>query len=194
MAPRRHVLVMIPPGSGFTQANLNRLSTLSAIMKDLQSMGLNITESRKEVKTILNRITRNGGYNSPANLQKILMPYLVKYRRLRAALNNKLEGVSNFNNGKWRKVQEAGGKFLALRNVAALRRPPIPSPGSRRAGSNSEINLIATLMRPHMLAASTPLSVTFNRFIRGPPKPRKRKSPSPARSPPKSVTTRSGRR
>jgi len=193
MAPR-HVLVMIPPGAGFTQANLRRLSTLASMMKNLHAHGLNITETRREVNEIQRRIMRNGGYETPSALQKALMPYLVKYRRLNEALHRNVRVANNFHAGRWSKVQNAAGRFKALRNVAALRRPSSASPGSRRVASNTAVHTIANLMRPYMLKTASPVTTTYNRYLHGPPKPRKRKSPSPRRSPPKSVTTRSGRR
>ena len=197
MTPPRHVLVHIPPGAGFTQTNLKELSRIARVMHDLQILGVNLTPLRQETNAIFTRIKNNGGYANKAALQAALMPYLQKYRRLNAALRRDRNVGQNYHNAKWRTVQEAAGKFKALRNVAALRRSP--SPGSRRVGSKHNTNMVASLMRPYMLASSTPVTMTWNRYISGPPRPRARRAqpssarrtPSPNRTGP---TTRSGRR
>ena len=196
MTPPRHVVMYIPPGAGFTKANLKELERIARWMKDAQSMGLNITEPRQAANTILRRIKANGGYPNIATMQKAMMPYLAKFRKLNKALtrgNNRNLG-RELQNKRWPKVQEAAGKFKALRNVAALRRPP--SPTSRRMVSQHNVSMMASLMRPYMLAGSTPVTTTYNRFMAGPPRPRvprtpKRKSPSPNRT---ATVTRSGRR
>ena len=186
----------IPPGAGFTKANLKELGRIARWMKDAQGYGLNITEPRQASNAILRRIKANGGYPNVATMQKAMLPYLVKFRRLNAALerNNNRNLGQERQNKSYRRVQEAAGKFKALRNVAALRRPP--SPGSRRMGSQHNASMVASLMRPYMLAGSTPVTMTYNRFMAGPPRPRvprtpKRKSPSPNRA---ATVTRSGRR
>jgi hypothetical protein len=198
----------IPPGAGFTQANLKELDRIALWMKEAQSMGLNITEPRQQANTIMRRIKANGSYPNVATLQRIMMPYLVKFRKLNKALTRGKNNNNNRNlgqelqNKRWPKVQEAAGKFKALRNVAALRRPP--SPTSRRVGNQHNLSLVVNLMRPYMLAGSTPVTTTYNRFLTGPPRqraPRARPSPPRARpSPPRARpsspnrTTRSGRR
>ena len=197
MTPPRHVVMYIPPGAGFTKANLKELGRIARWMKDAQSMGLNITEPRQASNAILRRIKANGGYPNVATMQKAMLPYLAKFRRLNAALtrgNNNRNLGQERQNKSYRLVQEAAGKFKALRNVAALRRPP--SPTSRRMGSQHNVSMMANLMRPYMLAGSTPVTTTYNRFMAGPPRPRvprtpRRKSPSPNRA---ATTTRSGRR
>jgi len=191
----------IPPGAGFTKTNLKELERIARWIKDAQSYGLNITEPRQQSTAILRRIKENGGYPNVATMQKAMMPYLVKFRKLNKALTR---GKNNNNNNRnlgieirdamYRRVQNAAGKFKALRNVAALRRPP--SPSSRRIGSQHNVSMVASLMRPYMLAGSTPVTTTYNRFMAGPPRPRvprtpKRKSPSPNRA---TSVTRSGRR
>jgi hypothetical protein len=191
----------IPQGAGFTKANLKELERIARWIKDAQSYGLNITEPRQQSTAILRRIKANGGYPNIATMQKAMMPYLVKFRKLNKALTR---GKNNNNNNRnignerrdamYRRVQAAAGKFKALRNVAALRRPP--SPGSRRMVSQHNVGTLASLMRPYMLAGSTPVTTTYNRFMAGPPRPRvprtpKRKSPSPNRT---ASVTRSGRR
>ena len=128
MTPPRHVLVYIPPGAGFTQANLKELERIARWMKDAQSMGLNITEPRQAANAILRRIKANGGYQNVATMQQALKPYLLKFRVLNKALERGKNNNNNNNrnlgqelqNKYWRKVQEAAGKFKALRNVAAL--------------------------------------------------------------------------
>ena len=201
MTPPRHVLVYIPPGAGFTQANLKELERIARWIKDAQSYGLNITEPRQQSTAILKRIKANGRYPNIATMQKVMMPYLVKFRKLNKALtrgknnnNNNRNLGQELQNKRWPKVQNAAGKFKALRNVAALRRPPIP--GSRRMVSQHNVATLASLMRPYMLAGSTPVTTTYNQFLAGPPRPRvprtpKRKSPSPNRA---ATVTRSGRR
>ena len=198
MTPPRHVVMYIPQGAGFTKANLKELGRIARWMKDAQSMGLNITEPRQAANAILRRIKANGGYQNVATMQQALKPYLLKFRVLNKALergkNNNRNLGQELQNKYWRKVQEAAGKFKALRNVAALRRPP--SPSSRRVGSQHNVSMVASLMRPYMLAGSTPVTTTYNRFMAGPPRPRvprtpKRKSPSPNRA---ATVTRSGRR
>ena len=190
----------IPPGAGFTKANLKELSRIARWMTDAQSMGLNITEPRQASNAIFTRIKKNGGYANKAALQAALMPYLVKFRKLNKALtrgknnNNNRNLVTERRVAMYRRVQNAAGKFKALRNVAALRRPP--SPTSRRMGSQHNVSMVASLMRPYMLAGSTPVTTTYNRFMAGPPRPRvprtpRRKSPSPNRT---ASVTRSGRR
>ena len=185
----------IPPGAGFTKANLKELGRIARWMKDAQSMGLNITEPRQASNAILRRIKANGGYPNVATMQRAMLPYLAKFRRLNAALNHNNRNLGQERQNKsYRRVQEAAGKFKALRNVAALRRPP--SPTSRRMGSQHNVSMMANLMRPYMLAGSTPVTTTYNRFMAGPPRARvprtpKRKSPSPNRP---ATVTRSGRR
>jgi hypothetical protein len=199
MTPPRHVLVYIPPGAGFTQANLKELERIARWMKDAQSLGLNITEPRQAANAILRRIKANGRYPNVATLQRALLPYLVKFRKLNKALNHNNRNLGQeLQNKRWPKVQEAAGKFKALRNVAALRRPP--SPTSRRVGNQHDVSLVVNLMRPYMLAGSTPVTTTYNQFLAGPPRPRvrrarsvppRRRTPSPNRA---ATTTRSGRR
>jgi len=199
MTPPRHVVMYIPPGAGFTKANLKELGRIARWIKDAQSYGLNITEPRQQSNAILRRIKANGGYPNVATMQKAMLPYLAKFRKLNAALtrgknNNNRNLGQERQNKSYRLVQEAAGKFKALRNVAALRRPP--SPGSRRMGSQHNVSMMANLMRPYMLAGSTPVTTTYNRFMAGPPRARvprtpKRKSPSPNRP---ATVTRSGRR
>jgi len=185
----------IPQGAGFTKTNLKELERIARWMKDAQSMGLNITEPRQAANTIMRRIKANGGYPNVATMQKAMMPYLVKFRKLNKALNSNNRNLGNERRAAvHRRVQNAAGKFKALRNVAALRRPP--SPGSRRVGSQHNVSMMASLMRPYMLAGSTPVTTTYNRFMAGPPRPRvprtpNRKSPSPNRA---ATVTRSGRR
>jgi hypothetical protein len=185
----------IPPGAGFTKANLKELGRIARWMKDAQSYGLNITEPRQASNAILRRIKANGGYPNVATMQKAMLPYLVKFRVLNKALNSNNRNLGNERrDAMYRRVQNAAGKFKALRNVAALRRPP--SPGSRRMVSQHNVGTLASLMRPYMLAGSTPVTTTYNRFMAGPPRPRvprtpKRKSPSPNRP---ATVTRSGRR
>lgn len=185
----------IPQGAGFTKANLKELERIARWIKDAQSYGLNITEPRQQSTAILRRIKANGGYPNVATMQKAMMPYLVKFRKLNKALNSNNRNLGNERrDAMYRRVQNAAGKFKALRNVAALRRPP--SPSSRRVGSQHNVSMVASLMRPYMLAGSTPVTTTYNRFMAGPPRPRvprtpKRKSPSPNRA---ATVTRSGRR
>jgi len=185
----------IPGGAGFTKANLKELERIARWIKDAQSYGLNITEPRQQSTAILRRIKANGGYPNVATMQKAMMPYLVKFRKLNKALNSNNRNLGNERrDAMYRRVQNAAGKFKALRNVAALRRPP--SPSSRRVGSQHNVSMVASLMRPYMLAGSTPVTTTYNRFMAGPPRPRvprtpKRKSPSPNRA---ATVTRSGRR
>jgi hypothetical protein len=185
----------IPQGAGFTKANLKELERIARWIKDAQSYGLNITEPRQQSTAILKRIKANGGYPNIATMQKVMMPYLMKFRKLNKALNTNNRNLGQERQNKsYRRVQEAAGKFKALRNVAALRRPP--SPGSRRMVSQHNVGTLASLMRPYMLAGSTPVTTTYNRFMAGPPRPRvprtpKRKSPSPNRA---ATVTRSGRR
>jgi len=195
MTPPRHVVMYIPGGAGFTKANLKELERIARWIKDAQSYGLNITEPRQQSTAILRRIKANGGYPNVATMQKAMMPYLVKFRKLNKALNSNNRNLGNERrDAMYRRVQNAAGKFKALRNVAALRRPP--SPSSRRVGSQHNVSMVASLMRPYMLAGSTPVTTTYNRFMAGPPRPRvprtpKRKSPSPNRA---VTVTRSGRR
>ena len=195
MTPPRHVVMYIPQGAGFTKANLKELGRIARWMKDAQSMGLNITEPRQASNAILRRIKANGGYPNVATMQKAMLPYLVKFRVLNKALNSNNRNLGNERrDAMYRRVQNAAGKFKALRNVAALRRPP--SPGSRRMVSQHYVGTLASFMRPYMLAGSTPVTTTYNRFMAGPPRPRvprtpKRKSPSPNRT---ASVTRSGRR
>jgi hypothetical protein len=185
----------IPQGAGFTKANLKELERIARWIKDAQSYGLNITEPRQQSTAILRRIKENGGYPNIATMQKAMMPYLMKFRKLNKALNSNNRNLGNERrDAMYRRVQNAAGKFKALRNVAALRRPP--SPGSRRMVSQHNVGTLASLMRPYMLAGSTPVTTTYNRFMAGPPRPRvprtpKRKSPSPNRA---ATVTRSGRR
>jgi hypothetical protein len=185
----------IPQGAGFTKANLKELERIARWIKDAQSYGLNITEPRQQSTAILKRIKANGGYPNIATMQKVMMPYLMKFRKLNKALNSNNRNLGNERrDAMYRRVQNAAGKFKALRNVAALRRPP--SPGSRRMVSQHNVGTLASLMRPYMLAGSTPVTTTYNRFMAGPPRPRvprtpKRKSPSPNRA---ATVTRSGRR
>jgi hypothetical protein len=185
----------IPQGAGFTKANLKELERIARWIKDAQSYGLNITEPRQQSTAILKRIKANGGYPNIATMQKVMMPYLLKFRKLNKALNSNNRNLGNERrDAMYRRVQNAAGKFKALRNVAALRRPP--SPGSRRMVSQHNVGTLASLMRPYMLAGSTPVTTTYNRFMAGPPRPRvprtpKRKSPSPNRT---ASVTRSGRR
>lgn len=195
MTPPRHVVMYIPQGAGFTKANLKELERIARWIKDAQSYGLNITEPRQQSTAILKRIKANGGYPNIATMQKVMMPYLMKFRKLNKALNSNNRNLGNERrDAMYRRVQNAAGKFKALRNVAALRRPP--SPGSRRMVSQHNVGTLASLMRPYMLAGSTPVTTTYNRFMAGPPRPRvprtpKRKSPSPNRT---ASVTRSGRR
>lgn len=195
MTPPRHVVMYIPQGAGFTKANLKELERIARWIKDAQSYGLNITEPRQQSTAILKRIKANGGYPNIATMQKVMMPYLMKFRKLNKALNSNNRNLGNERrDAMYRRVQNAAGKFKALRNVAALRRPP--SPGSRRMVSQHNVGTLASLMRPYMLAGSTPVTTTYNRFMAGPPRPRvprtpKRKSPSPNRA---ATVTRSGRR
>lgn len=195
MTPPRHVVMYIPQGAGFTKANLKELERIARWIKDAQSYGLNITEPRQQSTAILKRIKANGGYPNIATMQKVMMPYLLKFRKLNKALNSNNRNLGNERrDAMYRRVQNAAGKFKALRNVAALRRPP--SPGSRRMVSQHNVGTLASLMRPYMLAGSTPVTTTYNRFMAGPPRPRvprtpKRKSPSPNRT---ASVTRSGRR
>ena len=195
MTPPRHVVMYIPQGAGFTKANLKELERIARWIKDAQSYGLNITEPRQQSTAILRRIKENGGYPNIATMQKAMMPYLMKFRKLNKALNSNNRNLGNERrDAMYRRVQNAAGKFKALRNVAALRRPP--SPGSRRMVSQHNVGTLASLMRPYMLAGSTPVTTTYNRFMAGPPRPRvprtpKRKSPSPNRA---ATVTRSGRR
>ena len=195
MTPPRHVVMYIPRGAGFTKANLKELERIARWIKDAQSYGLNITEPRQQSTAILRRIKENGGYPNIETMQKVMMPYLLKFRKLNKALNsNNRNLVTERRDAMYRRVQNAAGKFKALRNVAALRRPP--SPGSRRMVSQHNVGTLASLMRPYMLAGSTPVTMTYNRFMAGPPRPRvprtpKRKSPSPNRA---ATVTRSGRR
>jgi hypothetical protein len=185
----------IPPGAGFTKTNLKELERIARWIKDAQSYGLNITEPRQQSTAILKRIKANGGYPNIATMQKVMMPYLMKFRKLNKALNSNNRNLGNERrDAMYRRVQNAAGKFKALRNVAALRRPP--SPSSRRVGSQHNVSMVASLMRPYMLAGSTPVTTTYNRFMAGPPRARvprtpKRKSPSPNRA---TSVTRSGRR
>ena len=195
MTPPRHVVMYIPQGAGFTKANLKELERIARWIKDAQSYGLNITEPRQQSTAILKRIKANGGYPNIATMQKVMMPYLMKFRKLNKALNSNNRNLGNERrDAMYRRVQNAAGKFKALRNVAALRRPP--SPGSRRMVSQHNVGTLASLMRPYMLAGSTPVTTTYNRFMAGPPRPRvprtpKRKPPSPNRT---ASVTRSGRR
>ncbi len=190
----RQVLFRIPNGAGFTHANIKRLSQIAAELRDIRILGLNATDVDRERKAIIQRIMRNGAYNSPVALEQALLPIIRKYRRLNAALRHNREIANNWQEGRWRKVQEAGGKFKALGRVAAMRPRSPNANASRRYMGSDNAGTIANVMRPYMLATATPLTTTYNRYLMGPPKQRKRKSPSPVRSPPKSVTTRSGRR
>ena len=203
MTPPRHVLVHIPQGSGFTQANLRELSRIAEWMKDAQSYGLNITEPRQQSNAILRRIKTNGGYANSAALQRALMPYLVKFRRLSAALkrgnnNNNRNLGGERHAAKWSRVQNAGGRMRALREVISM--TPY-RPGNRLPPRLAHIPMheIARLVTPYALGLATPLTITHNRYVRGPPRPRvpralpapPRRTPSPNRA---ATVTRSGRR
>ena len=203
MTPPRHVLVHIPQGSGFTQANLRELSRIAEWMKDAQSYGLNITEPRQQSNAILRRIKTNGGYTNAAALQRALMPYLVKFRRLSAALKRG-NNNNNRNLGRerhaamWRRVQNAGGRAKALQGVISM--TPY-RPGNRMPPRLAHIPMheIARLVTPYALGLATPVTTTFNRYVLGPPRPRVRRAlPAPPRRTPSpnraDTTTRSGRR
>ena len=205
MTPPRHVLVHIPAGAGFTQANLRELSRIAEWMADAQRMGLNITEPRQQANAILRRIKTNGGYANVATLRAAMIPYLQRYRRLSRAL---IRGRNNNNNNRnlgreghaamWPRVQNAGGRMRALREVISM--TPY-RPGNRLPPRLAHIPMheIARLVTPYALGLATPLTTTFNRYVLGPPRPRARRAlPAPPRRTPSpnrgAVVTRSGRR
>lgn len=198
MTPPRHVLVHIPKGAGFTQSNLKELDRIARWMADLQSYGLNMTEPRQQANAILKRIKNNGGYPNVATLRTAMMPYLVKFRKLRKALNTNNRSLAQaWQNARWRRVQNLGGRALALREVQSL----VPRRGNKVPPNLAHIpmHVIANLVRPYSLSMATPLTTTYNRYMRGPPRPRvpralpapPRRTPSPNRA---ATTTRSGRR
>lgn len=197
MTPPRHVLVRIPEGAGFTQANLRELSRLAHAMRDLQILGLNLAPLRQQSNAILRRIKNNGGYANMATLQAALMPYLQRYRRLYAALERNRNLGHNWQEARWHGVQNAGGRMRALREVISM--TPY-RPGNRLPARLAHIPMheIARLVTPYALGLATPLTITHNRYVRGPPRPRvpralpaPRRTPSPNRA---ATTTRSGRR
>lgn len=205
MTPPRHVLVRIPQGAGFTQANLKELDRLARWMKDAQSYGLNITEPRQQANAILRRIKNNGGYQNVATLRAALLPYLVKFRRLTAALignnNNERNIGQEWQNGRWRRVQNLGGRALALREVQSL--TPYRR-GNRMPPHLAHIpmHIIANLVRPYSLSMATPLTMNYNSYIRGLVRARVPRTPRALPAPPRrtpdpnraATTTRSGRR
>lgn len=196
MTPPRHVALYIPPGAGFTQSNLKELERIARWMKDAQSLGLNITEPRQQANAILRRIKNNGGYQNVATLRAAMMPYLVKFRRMNKALTNNRNLGQELQNARWRRVQNLGGRALALREVQSL----VPRRGNSLPPNLAHIpmHVIASLVRPYSLAMATPLTMTWKRYVNGPPRPRgiralpvpPRRSPSPNRS---VTTTRAGR-
>jgi uncharacterized protein YfaS (alpha-2-macroglobulin family) len=106
MTPPRHVALYIPRGSGFTANNLKELERIARWMKDLQSLGLNMTEPRQKANAILRRIKTNGNYPNVATLQRAMLPYLAKFRRLSKALNTNNRNLGQeWQNKRWLKVQ-----------------------------------------------------------------------------------------
>lgn len=195
----RHTLSYIPNKAGWTQANLKRLAQLSRISKNARSYGFNNSETQREVKAIMQRIKVNGGYANMAALQAALMPRLQKYVRLHLPHRQKLienENNNRYQNAIWGKVQTAAGKFKAMGRVAAMRPKTNNKNAARRLVGPHSAHTMINLLRPYILRNATPVTTTYNEYMRGPRRTRTpRATPARRASPPSvSVTTRSGRR
>ena len=164
--PPRQIRVFLPPGSGFTQANIAKLEHVSRMLKNSIFNNAEKNEIRMEnLMPILRRVVNAGHYPNMASAARASAKYAARYKKLR---NNGRNIGAERNAGAWRKVQNAAGRFRALPGVAEVRKMN---------------HLVANLMKPYALGIASPLRVARKNF-KTPPRPRttRRKTPSPPRA------------
>ena len=117
--PPRQIRVFLPPGSGFTQANIAKLEHVSRMLKNSIFNNAEKNEIRMEnLMPILRRVVNAGHYPNMASAARASAKYAARYKKLR---NNGRNIGAERNAGAWRKVQNAAGRFRALHGVAEVR-------------------------------------------------------------------------
>jgi len=163
MSPPRHTLVFIPPNSGITRNNLERLRYLMEITESEFAAGEFRNGALRNINNIYNKIKQAGGHATRNNAKRVTARPLELYRAL--ALRQP-ENVLHWRRGNagWSKFQEAAGKFKALGKVRAMRRSGNnASPSRRRVGANN-LHALATFMRPYMLRTASPVRSTRENY------------------------------
>lgn len=147
--PPRHFLIHIPPGRGLTHANLARLNNLWTRAAEAGTIE-NIENYSTQIRNLENKIQREGGFPNRNATLAFLRPLLRRYERL----NNRVHRMRNINEEKWRRVQNAAGRFKTLTRVAAVR--TVNRPGSRA---------VANLLRNRLLGLATPVMTRRNNYL-----------------------------
>ena len=159
MSPPRHTLVFIPPNSGITRNNLERLRYLMEITESEFAAGEFRNGALRNINNIYNKIKQAGGHATRNNAKRVTARPLELYRAL--ALRQP-ENVLHWRRGNagWSKFQEAAGKFKALGKVRAMRRSGNNASPSRRRVGQHNLNAVATFMRPYMLRTASPVRIS----------------------------------
>ena len=163
MSPPRHTLVFIPPNSGITRNNLERLRYLMEITESEFAAGEYRNGALRNINNIYNKIKQTGGHATRNNAKRVTARPLELYRALARKQPENIMHYKRFNAG-WSKLQEAAGRFKALLKVGAMRKSGNnASPSKRIAGANN-LHAIATFMKPYILSTASPVRSTIENY------------------------------
>lgn len=156
MTPPRHTLVFIPPGSGITRNNLERLNYWMKSLENVNSNNNNRNVAQRFINHVYNNIQRKGGHATRNNAKRATARPLELYRAL-ALKQPESPMYYKRHNAAWRKLQEAAGRFKALGKVAAMRKAGNnASPNERIMGANN-LHRLVTAMTPYILRTASPI-------------------------------------
>lgn len=164
--PSRQSWIFIPPGSGLTHKNLNRLEYLSRVRNNIAHSGYNSAsnhnrELRNQENVIYAEIANKGHHNGITAARGFVAPYINKLRRLKRKVTHNNEGnearnlVRQRSNKAWERVQEAAGRFKKRGQTAKqLRELAIMLGGGQNA------RLMAQLVMRHGVSPGSPIRRT----------------------------------
>ena len=156
MTPPRHTLVFIPKNSGITRNNLERLHYLLGVIDSEFAAGEFRNNALRNINNVYNKIKQAGGHATLNNAKRVTARPLELYRALALKQPENTLHYKRQNAG-WRKVQEAAGRFKALRKVHAMHKSGnTVSPNKRITGAHN-LHALATFMRPYMLRTASPV-------------------------------------
>lgn len=153
----RHTLIHIPPGRGLTHANLEQLRKLNVRreMKALQQLMNNARNINREMNVIYDRIARNGGHANRAAARNFTRPYI---NRAKAAHRAARTSQSEFENAKWRRLLNVGGRFKGAVTIRKQLEAAV-----KGINNKNKAYALTQLIRPYM-GHGSPLKITVANY------------------------------
>ena len=164
MSPPRHTLVFIPPGSGITRNDLERINYWMKSLENTNSNNNNRNVARRFINHVYNNIQRKGGYSTRNNAKRATARPLELYRAL---VRKQPENTMYYkrHNAGWRKLQEAAGRFKAFGKVAAMRKAGNNVSPSKRIMGKNNLHRLVTFMTPAMLRTASPIRTPVAHYM-----------------------------